>query len=53
VAIRDAAGDDELAVSGRGLLLVATVAKEWGSAATGAGRRVWAELSGSDAAGPV
>jgi anti-sigma regulatory factor (Ser/Thr protein kinase) len=44
-------GSDELPMSGLGLVLVATLAKEWGSTRTGSGRRVWAELSGSDAAG--
>jgi len=47
-AIRDPV--EELAASGRGLMLVATVAKEWGISRTATGRRVWAELSGHDAA---
>lgn len=33
-----------LADSGRGLLLVDTLAADWGTKTTGAGKRVWAEL---------
>jgi serine/threonine-protein kinase RsbW len=47
--IRD--GTDALPVGGLGLVLVATLAKEWGSTRTATGWRVWAELSGADAAG--
>jgi len=47
--IRD--GGEDLAGSGLGLVLVATLAKEWGSTRTASGWRVWAELSGADAAG--
>lgn len=42
-----------LPTSGRGLLLVAMMAKEWGSTRTPQGRRVWAVLPGPDEAGPV
>ena len=47
--IRD--GGDAVPGSGLGLVLVATLAKEWGSTRTSTGWRVWAELSGADAAG--
>ncbi|MHB1430812.1 MAG: ATP-binding protein [Streptosporangiaceae bacterium] len=48
-----AAGEDAdtLAISGRGLPLVAAIAKEWGIAATKNGRCVWAELRGGDEPG--
>lgn len=43
--------DDRLATSGMGLLLVATLAKEWGTARTSSGRRVWVELADADGTG--
>ncbi len=46
-------GGNELRASGHGLVLVARLAKEWGATTTRAGRRVWAELSGADGAGPA
>lgn len=49
-AIRQASGD-EAAISGRGLVLVAVLAKEWGAARTQLGWRVWADLSGPDCGG--
>ncbi len=45
------ASGGELRTSGHGLVLVATVAKEWGSSRTRQGSRVWAELSGADSVG--
>src|SRR6266536_3293449 len=51
-AIKPASGD-ELQASGHGLVLVATVAKEWGASRTKAGWRVWAELTGADSAGAL
>lgn len=45
------ADGDELRASGHGLVLVTTLAKEWGATRTKTGRRVWAELSGTDGAG--
>ena len=46
----DSAGPRE---SGMGLVLVAALAKEWGTARTAAGWRVWAELAGADITGAV
>jgi serine/threonine-protein kinase RsbW len=39
--------------SGMGLVLVAALAKEWGTARTAAGWRVWAELTAADIADAV
>ena len=46
-----AADDSGPQESGMGLMLVAAMAKEWGSARTAVGWRVWAELAGADMAG--
>lgn len=40
--LRDAAGDAE---GGRGLVLVDALAEDWGTEATGVGKRVWASIS--------
>ena len=48
-----AADDGAPRESGMGLVLVAALAKEWGSARTPAGWRVWAELAGADIADAV
>ncbi len=48
-----AADDSGPQESGMGLVLVAALAKEWGSARTAAGWRVWAELAGADIADAV
>jgi anti-sigma regulatory factor (Ser/Thr protein kinase) len=47
------AAPDEPRESGMGLVVVAAVAKEWGSVRTVTGRRVWAELAASDSVEPV
>jgi serine/threonine-protein kinase RsbW len=41
-------GGDEPGESGRGLLLVAAMAKEWGKARNRLGWQVWAELASGD-----
>jgi len=46
-AIRDPEGDQP-GESGRGLVLVAGVAKEWGAARNRLGWQVWAELASTD-----
>jgi len=48
-----AADDSGPQESGMGLVLVAALAKEWGSARTATGWRVWAELAGADIADAV
>jgi anti-sigma regulatory factor (Ser/Thr protein kinase) len=45
-AVNDAQADDD-AESGRGLLIVDAVSKEWGTELAGVGSRVWADVVGS------
>jgi anti-sigma regulatory factor (Ser/Thr protein kinase) len=45
-AVNDALGGDD-AESGRGLLIVDAVSKEWGTEPAGAGSRVWADVVGA------
>ena len=46
-AIHDPAGDQP-GESGRGLVLVAAMAKDWGAARNRLGWQVWAELASTD-----
>lgn len=45
-AVNDAQASDD-AESGRGLLIVDAVSKEWGTELAGAGSRVWADIVGA------